>query len=111
MEVQLKQSKETNCNPRFFEGWIENVRYQQFYCISQVYLDKKKVTNRNKPWIYIFLAIHGKDFICKLLDFGDVFILNKKKHILGRLFKSWICFIKTRNSVNVIKSKFHAFPI
>ena len=35
----------------------------------------KKLTNRNKPWIDIFLAIHGKDFICKMLDFGDVFIL------------------------------------
>ena len=44
----------------------------------------KKLTNRNKPWIDIFLAIHGKDFICKMLDFGDVFILNtlkqQKKH-------------------------------
>ena len=39
----------------------------------------KKLTNRNKPWIDIFLAIHGKDFICKMLDFGDVFILNTLK--------------------------------
>ena len=27
------------------------------------------------------------------------------------VFKSWICFVKTRNSVNVTKSNFHAFPI
>ena len=63
--------------------------------IFQVYLDKKDtcVTNRNKPWIDIFLAIHGNDFICKLLDFGEVFIINtlkqeKKKHF-GKMFLSY----------------------
>ena len=50
-----------------------------------------------------------------MLGFGDVFILNtlkQEKEIFWEdVFKSWICFIKTRNSVNVIKSNFHAFPI
>ena len=33
------------------------------------------------------------------------------KNMLGRCFKLWICFIKTRNSDNVIKNNFHTFPI
>ena len=84
-----------------------------------MYLDKRDtcVTNRNnyKPWIDIFLAIHGNNFICKLLDFEEVLILNtlkqEKKTFWEDVFKLWICFIKTRNSVNVIKSNFHTFPI
>ena len=36
---------------------------------------------------------------------------RKKKTIWEDVLKLWICFIKTRNSVNVIKSNFHTFPI
>ena len=75
----------------------------------------KTLTNGNKPWIDIFLAVHGKDFVQKFLDFGDDFILNTLKQennaFWEDVLKSWLCFIKTRNNVNVTKSNFHAFPI
>ena len=75
----------------------------------------KKLTNGNNPWIDIFLAVHGKDFVQKFLDFGDDFILNTLKQennaFWEDVLKSWLCFIKTRNNVNVMKSNFHAFPI
>ena len=75
----------------------------------------KKLTNGNKPWIDIFLAVHGKDFVQKFLDFGDDFILNTLKQennaFWEDVLKSWLCFIKTRNNVNFMKSNFHAFPI
>ena len=64
-------NKETNCNQRFFEGWIENFRYQNFILHLSSVPGFKKLTNRNKPCIDIFPAIHGKDFVCRLLDFGD----------------------------------------
>ena len=46
--------------------------------LLQVYLEKK-LNNRNKPWIDIFLAIQGKDFICTFFDFGEGFFLNTLK--------------------------------
>ena len=63
----------------------------------------KKLTNGDKPWIEIFLAVHGKDFVQKFLDFGDEFFLNTLKQennaFWEDVLKSWLCFIKTRNNV------------
>ena len=51
----------------------------------------------------------------QIVGFWRCFIVNtlkQEKNIFWEdVFKSWICFIKTRNSGNVIKNNFHAFPI
>ena len=69
-----------------------------------------------KSVLISWMICNGKYFICKMCDFGDFFfrnLWNKKKTPVHckDVFKSWICFIKTRNSVYVIKRNLHAFPI
>ena len=54
----------------------------------------KRLTKSHKPWMYILSTVNGHDFLQKLYDFGDTFILEclqKENNAFWKdVFNSWL---------------------
>lgn len=64
----------------------------------------KRLTKDNKPWIDIFLDIHGKKVVKHLFDFGDTYVQNIIIHcnfFWKDVLHSWLKVLRTiGNSVS-----------
>lgn len=61
----------------------------------------KRLTNSHKPWLDIFLAVHGNKVVEKLLDFGDKYIytiLNHSNDFWSDVFQSWLPIVRIMNN-------------
>ena len=57
----------------------------------------KKLTQCHKPWMDIFKEINGNNFQKRLIDFGDIYLLDKvqRNNIFWQdVFVSFMCFMK-----------------
>ena len=75
----------------------------------------KRLTKSYKPWMDILFTINGHDFLQKLYDFGDTFILEclqKENNAFWKdVLSSWLNYIKTINNHPDIKDNFLNIPV
>lgn len=75
----------------------------------------KRLTKSYKPWMDIFYTINGHDFLQKLYDFGDTFVLeclHKENNAFWKdVLYSWSCYIKTINNHPTIKDNILNVPV
>ena len=98
----------------YFSGGMKLVDIKNFI-ISLKCSWIKSLTKSYKPWMDILLTITGHDFLQKLYDFRDTFILEclqKENNAFWKyVFNYWLKYIKTINNHPNIKGNFLNIPV
>ena len=75
----------------------------------------KRLTKAHKPWMDFLFTIYGNDFLQKLFDFGDSFViecLHKVNNVFWKdVLNSWLCFITTYKNHPKVKDNFLNTPV
>lgn len=73
----------------------------------------KRLTKAHKPWMDFLFTIYGNDFLQKLFDFGDSFViecLHKVNNVFWKdVLNSWLCFITTYKNHPKVKDIFFKY--